>query len=661
MFKFGIVRVVITLLMVVAISWSVAHGDQGQALIEAVAKNDVKQVKLLLDKGADVNTKNKDGVTVLMMASVEGQVDVVKLLLDKGADVNAKNKDGVTALVVAIARGNVDAMRLILDKGADVNAKNKDGATPLVVAIVQGNVDAVRLLLEKGAEINAKYEGGATVLMIAAGVGQVEVVKLLLAKGADVNAKDKDGMTALNAASQKGHTKVLELLKAHVSGQKKGQSQDNRQVWEHTDRQFKDQGNRIWIETDRHGEVLFTFTEIDRNSDFIEIQDSSRGYTVRLYGNAMYIKGGNRSDLKKFDDFTKYYDGKWSAIPSDQAKAHSLLLKKAEQGDALAQVDLGLAYERGKGVPQDYDEAVKRFRTAADQGHARGQYNLARMYANGQGVERDYQKAFDLYRKSADQGNGNAQNNLGIMYKNGYGVPKDHKEAVTWYRKSADQGNRWAQYNLGRMYQHGTGVTEDGQEALKWYQKAAAQGHEEAKKALSRIQVKSGPGKSEVQRPDFGGDHSFSYVPPSGWKLVEVPDASDYKIAHGEIVQGFGPNISVIAGESSKSLDLVAVELMASAKAKHKGFAFLEKSDFTTSDGLRGIKLAFESDAPSGMVNKRLRHVHYYFNAGAKAFVAACWALAADGKKHDPAFDSAMKTFRIKTSGETRSPDKQGE
>jgi hypothetical protein len=248
------------------------------------------------------------------------------------------------------------------------------------------------------------------------------------------------------------------------------------------------------------------------------------------------------------------------------------------------------------------------------------------------------------------------------MYKKGYGVPMDQKEAVTWYRKSADQGNRMGQYNLGWMYQHGAGVTEDRQEALKWFQKAAVQEHEEAKKALSEIQVKSGPGKPEVQRPDFGGDHSFSYVPPSGWKMVEVPDSSDYKIAYGKIAQGFGPNISVISGESSKSLDLNAVELMASVKARYKGFVFLEESDFTTSDGVRGIKLAFESDDPSGKVNKRLRHVYYHFNAGAKAFVAVCSALAADGKKHDAEFDSAMKTFRIiKTSGETRSPDKQGE
>ena len=46
-----------------------------------------------MDKGADVNAKKSDGITILMIASANDHTDVVKLLLDKGADVNAKNND----------------------------------------------------------------------------------------------------------------------------------------------------------------------------------------------------------------------------------------------------------------------------------------------------------------------------------------------------------------------------------------------------------------------------------------------------------------------------------------------------------------------------------------------------------------------------------------
>jgi len=272
-------------------------------------------------------------------------------------------------------------------------------------------------------------------------------------------------------------TPWVDGVKVFSPRQEKVQSQDNRQVWEHTDRLFKDQGNRSWIETDRQGKVLYTFTEIDRTGDFIEIQDSSRGYTVRLYGNAMYIKGGNKSGLAKFAEFTKFYDGKWSEVASGQGKGQHPLLKKAEQGDALAQVDLGLDYERGKGVPQDYDEAVKWFRKSADQGHPQGQYKLARMYERGKGVERDYQKARELYRKAADQGYAPAQVSLGYMYEKAEGVPRDYVEAVKWYRKAAEQGNALGQNNLGVMYRKGQGVAQDHVEAVKWYRKSAEQGN----------------------------------------------------------------------------------------------------------------------------------------------------------------------------------------
>ena len=76
----------------------------------------------------------------------------------------------------------------------------------------------------------------------------------------------------------------------------------------------------------------------------------------------------------------------------------------AEQGDASAQYNLGVMYERGRGVPENYTEAVKWYRLAAEQG-----------------------VAF-------------AQSNLGSMYRTGDGVPENDVEAVRWYRLAAEQG-----------------------------------------------------------------------------------------------------------------------------------------------------------------------------------------------------------------------------
>ena len=75
------------------------------------------------------------------------------------------------------------------------------------------------------------------------------------------------------------------------------------------------------------------------------------------------------------------------------ARAVSVCSRPAEQGNALAQFNLGFMYENGQGMPQDYAEAVKWYRKAADQGDAAAQNNLSLMYAEGQGVAQDYVQA----------------------------------------------------------------------------------------------------------------------------------------------------------------------------------------------------------------------------------------------------------------------------
>ena len=80
------------------------------------------------------------------------------------------------------------------------------------------------------------------------------------------------------------------------------------------------------------------------------------------------------------------------------------LRKDAEQGDVIAQYNLGVMYATGEGVPQDDKEAVKWLRLAAEQGYSIAQYNLGVMYATGEGVSQDYQEALKWYRKAADQG-----------------------------------------------------------------------------------------------------------------------------------------------------------------------------------------------------------------------------------------------------------------
>lgn len=82
----------------------------------------------------------------------------------------------------------------------------------------------------------------------------------------------------------------------------------HRLVWEHAEGlcQFIDKGETHWVEVDKKtGTVSFRFKETCRNGDFVELLDHDRGLTVRLFKNALFLKG------VAFEDFTKYYDGRW--------------------------------------------------------------------------------------------------------------------------------------------------------------------------------------------------------------------------------------------------------------------------------------------------------------------------------------------------------------
>ena len=121
--------------------------------------------------------------------------------------------------------------------------------------------------------------------------------------------------------------------------------------------------------------------------------------------------------------------------------------KKAEQGDAGAQYDLGLMYNNGQGVAQDYKEAVKWYKHSAEQGHAEAQNALGIVYANGQSVAQDYEEAAKWYRKAAEQGVVNAQYELGLLYAKGQAVPRDFVMAHMFWTVSAISGHQDAQKN----------------------------------------------------------------------------------------------------------------------------------------------------------------------------------------------------------------------
>ena len=112
----------------------------------------------------------------------------------------------------------------------------------------------------------------------------------------------------------------------------------------------------------------------------------------------------------------------------------------AEQGDAVAQLQLALMYQHGREIQQDLNQAFQWMRKSAEQGDADAQFHLAFMYSNGEGTPQNLNQAFQWMRKLAEQGNAEAQYNLSVMYNIGEGVEHDEEKALYWLKKSADQG-----------------------------------------------------------------------------------------------------------------------------------------------------------------------------------------------------------------------------
>jgi len=133
-------------------------------------------------------------------AAMNGNLAGVQAELDKGADVNAKDGEGVTPMHYAASGGNKEIAELLIANGADVNAKDGWGSTLLFDAVATLQKEIAKLLIINGADVNVKDDWGMTPLHFAALFGQKEITELLLAECADVNAKNKDDETPLDMA-----------------------------------------------------------------------------------------------------------------------------------------------------------------------------------------------------------------------------------------------------------------------------------------------------------------------------------------------------------------------------------------------------------------------------------------------------------------------------
>jgi ankyrin repeat protein len=166
--------------------------EQSAALHLATNNRNFNVVQILLENGADVNTVDGRGRTILMYAATAGLTGMIQPLLVYGADADARDESGRTALHRLVATGDLKAIEILVRHGADVSARNNTGYTPLMYAAFGAKPDAVKALLTNAPEVNTKDKGGRAALdhaMFPLTYFSIAIRDVLLQHGADTNIR----------------------------------------------------------------------------------------------------------------------------------------------------------------------------------------------------------------------------------------------------------------------------------------------------------------------------------------------------------------------------------------------------------------------------------------------------------------------------------------
>ncbi|XP_057179878.1 protein phosphatase 1 regulatory subunit 12A isoform X2 [Triplophysa rosa] len=213
--------------------------DDGAVFLAACSSGDTEEVLRLLDRGADIDYANVDGLTALHQACIDDNVDMVTFLVEHGACINQPDNEGWIPLHAAASCGYLDIAEYLISQGGQVGVVNSEGETPLDIAeeeameellkneINRQGVDIeaarkeeerimlrdARQWLNSGQINDARHtKSGGTALHVAAAKGYSEVLKLLIQAKYDINIKDYDGWTPLHAAAHWGKEEACRIL-----------------------------------------------------------------------------------------------------------------------------------------------------------------------------------------------------------------------------------------------------------------------------------------------------------------------------------------------------------------------------------------------------------------------------------------------------------------
>ncbi len=199
--------------------------------IQSESGQTVEKMQILIEAGADVNSRYVEGMTPLhRVVGLEDGQTIMELLLDAGADINRKDYNGMTALDLAVRSANTGQIKYLLSRGGEVTregmamtgkAVHLNPLKALFQAVERKDFDTVKLIVDGGADINQPYTTkaghGRYVWMAAVESQSVEIVEYLLSHGGVVHGLSllKDATTVqspIEVAAANGDLSMVRLL-----------------------------------------------------------------------------------------------------------------------------------------------------------------------------------------------------------------------------------------------------------------------------------------------------------------------------------------------------------------------------------------------------------------------------------------------------------------
>ena len=183
-------------------------------LLVARQTGNVKFGKLLLDNGANINSKDRDNQMALNLAAWKGYNDFIDFLLDNGAEYYSSAQENRWMLISSVRCGSARLFKVVLDKQPELLSDESFGKSIMHDAIKGGSIEIVNLLLSKHIPLNNDANRyGWTLSHYAASNGHAAMIRFLFKKNFDINQRTRSGKTVYNIAEDYNQSDVLKAIK----------------------------------------------------------------------------------------------------------------------------------------------------------------------------------------------------------------------------------------------------------------------------------------------------------------------------------------------------------------------------------------------------------------------------------------------------------------